>query len=201
MSKIVLYVEGDTEVALKKHLKAFLDERAETEGKPKVTLETRKLVTRKADKLHRDVKRELRRRDVLGVVGLIDVFPNFKNAEEAKRHLRRAVGDEPNFYPHAAQYDVEAWLLPFWNDICRRIGVRQSSPGSKPETVNGMNPPAYRLTNLYKRAKKPKRDYKKAIEMAAILKGKDLAVAAESCPELKAFLNTLLRLNGLRLLV
>jgi hypothetical protein len=34
--------------------------------------------------------------------------------------------------------------------------------------------------------------------MAAILRGKDLTVAAEQCPEFKSFLNTLLKLAGLK---
>ena len=153
-------------------------------------------MTLNRDKLRGRVRRELAGRDVAGVVGLIDVFPQFENAAAAKAFLRQAAGDLSGFHAHAAQYDVEAWLLPYWDDICRRVGVTQSPPGANPETVDGNNPPAYRLKALYRRAR-PKRKYVKTKEMYAILKGKDLTVAAGRCPEFKAFLNTLLTLSNL----
>ena len=42
---IVLLVEGATETALKKHLKRFLDERAEVERRPKVALRTKDIMS------------------------------------------------------------------------------------------------------------------------------------------------------------
>ena len=66
--------------------------------------------------------------------------------------------------------------------------------------VDQMNPPAYRLQELYQRAKPRPRKYIKTTEMYAILEGKDLAVAAAQCPEFKAFLNTLLTLCDLETL-
>ncbi|MBN1815559.1 MAG: DUF4276 family protein [Anaerolineae bacterium] len=193
---IVLMVEGDTEAALRQHLKAFLDRRAEAAGKPCVRLETRDLVNLAPHRLGHRVGLELHRPDVTAVVGLIDVYPKFKDAAEAKAYLADAAG-QPGFYAHAAQYDVEAWLLPYWDDICRRLGVNQGPPGGNPELVNALNPPAYRLQELYRRARPRPRKYVKTIEMYAILQGKDLTVAAEQCAEFKAFLNTLLTLGGL----
>lgn len=195
--KIILIVEGATESALKQHLKSFLDYRARAAGKPPVRLETRGEMTLDQNKLRGRVKRELRVSDVVGVIGLIDVFPKFSNAVKAKKFLRDAVGNDTRFYAHAAQFDVEAWLLPYWDDICRRVSVRQSPPGANPEMVDGMNPPAYRLKALYQRARPKPRKYVKTTEMYAILKNKDLAFAADRCPEFKAFLNTLLTLSDL----
>jgi hypothetical protein len=195
--KIILIVEGATESALRQHLKSFLDRRAREAGKSPVRLETRGEMTLDRNKLRGRVRRELRAPDVVGVVGLIDVFPDFKNAADAKKFLRNAVGNEPRFHAHAAQFDVEAWLLPYWDDICRRVGVRQSPPGSNPETVDSLNPPAYRLKALYQRARPKPRKYVKTTEMYAILKGKDLTFSAARCPEFKAFLNTLLTLSDL----
>jgi hypothetical protein len=193
---IVLMVEGDTEKALKQHIKAFLDDRARASNKPYVRLVTRELVNIAPQRLAHRVRLELRDPGVEAVVGLIDVFPRFKSAAEAKAYLADAV-NHPSFYAHAAQYDVEAWLLPYWEDICRRVGVHQSPPGNNPEWVDQMRPPAYHLETLYRRARPRPRKYVKTTEMYAILKGKDLTFAANRCPEFKAFLNTLLVLSDL----
>jgi hypothetical protein len=196
---VVLLVEGETETALKGKLKAFLDEQAEAEGRPKVALRTRDIMTLNRSKLRRRVSLELRDPRVTAVVGLIDVYPNFISADDARQFLRSAVGDEPRFYAHAAQYDVEAWLLPYWDFICKRLGVQRARPGTNPEEVNRDHPPSKRLNELYRIAK-PSRKYVKPIEMAAILRNQDLTVAANQCPELKSLLNTLLTFGNLTLL-
>jgi Domain of unknown function (DUF4276) len=197
---VVLLVEGATETALKTKLKEFLDMRAEMEGKPKVRFQTRDIMSLNPERLLRRVQLELERHDVTAVVGLIDVYPQFRDADEAKRFLREAVGNEPHFYPHAAQFDVEAWLLPYWDAICQRVGVQQNRPGSNPEQVNDQNPPSKRLQALYQRAKPKPRKYIKQNEMAAILHDKDLAVAAAKCGEFKSLLDTLLMLSELKAL-
>lgn len=189
---IVLLVEGATETALKGALKRFLDARAKALGRPKVALRTKTLLTQGG--LQRRIKQELRDPKVTAVVGLIDVYPNFKSAAQAKAFLRKKANNDPRFYAHVAQYDVEAWLLPFWDDICKRLKVKRARPGTKPEQVNHHKPPSKRLAELY-RIKR--RKYKKPIEMAAILKNKDLTIIANQCPEFKAFLNTLLTLSNL----
>jgi hypothetical protein len=194
---IVLMVEGATEAALKQHVKAFLDRRAQASGRPRVRLETRDIVNVGSRGFRRRVELELHNPSVEAVVGLIDVYPDFQDAAEAKAYLLDAAANHPRFYAHAAQYDVEAWLLPYWEDICRRVGVRQASPGSNPEMVDRSNPPAYRLRELYRRARPRPRKYVKTTEMYAILQGKDLTIAAGQCAEFKAFLNTLLTLSGL----
>lgn len=199
--RVVLLVEGDTETALKEHLRRFLAERANLENKQPLGLDTRQNVTDIKSKLVHRVRLELQKSDVLAVVGLVDVFPKYKDATDAKTQLRNAAGNHPQFYAHAAQYDVEAWLLPYWNDICRRLRVQRQSPGSDPEQVNGANPPAHRLQELYRLAKPKARKYAKVTEMRTLLANKDLTVAANQCPELKAFLNTLLNLGGLILLL
>lgn len=196
---IVLLVEGDTEVALKGHLKRFLDGRAAVAQKPRVRLETRQnVVNESPERIRGRVERELRRPGVVAVVALIDAYPRFSRREEpataAKRYLREAVGENPRFHPHVALYDVEAWLLPYWDDIRSAVGGRLSRPGGNPEEVDGQNPPSHRLKQLYESAGKR---YVKTIEMNRLLEGKDLTVAAGQCPEFRAFLNTLLELSGL----
>ena len=196
---IVLLVEGNTETALRDKLKSFLDERAAMESKPKMALRPKDIMALNPGKLCHRVRLELRDPRVTAVVGLIDVYPEFTSASDAKRFLRDAVGDEPRFYAHTAQYDVEAWLLPYWDFVCKRLGVQRARPGADPEQVNLERPPSRRLDELYRIAKPP-RKYIKPLEMAAVLRNQDLTVAAAQCSELKSLLNTLLTLAGLTLL-
>jgi hypothetical protein len=166
------------------------------EGRPKVALRTKDIMTLNAGKLRGRIRLELRDPRVTAVIGLIDVYPNFPSAADAKDFLRQAADSNPRFYAHAAQYDVEAWLLPYWNDICRRTGVQRAAPGPQPEQVDLQHPPSRRLEELYRLAT-PGRKYVKPIEMTAILRDKDLTIAADQCPELKCLLNTLLALADL----
>ena len=132
------------------------------------------------------------------VVALTDVYTGtdeFKDAQDAKDKMRRWVGEESRFYAHAAQHDFEAWLLPFWTDIQRLAGSTAPKPSSHPEQVNHGRPPAYRLKEVFRTGNKG-RSYVKTRDAARILREHDLAVAAQECPELKAFLNTLLGLCG-----
>ena len=195
---VVLLVEGATETALESHIKRFLDQRAERESKPKLALKTKPFRTMPSEKqLRKRLSLELRDNRVTAVIGLLDVYPNFGSAAEVKELMRRAAGYDERFYAHAAQLDVEAWLIPYWEFICNRIGVNRTRPGSNPEQVNNTNPPSKHLGALYQIAK---RKYKKPIEMNAILERQDLTLAARECREFRLLLNTLLRLGGLNLL-
>ena len=192
---VILLVEGATETALKRHLKRFLDHRATTENKPRLALRTKSLRTvPSAVQFQKRVRLELGSKGVEAVVGLLDVYPKFESADEAKEFMRKAAGFDERFFAHAAQYDVEAWLLPYWEFICHRIGVTRSRPGANPEQVNHMSPPSRRLEELYRIAK---RKYKKPLEMTAILERQDLSIAARECRELRLLLNTLLKIGGL----
>ena len=198
--RIVLLVEGETEIALKAVLKTFLDQHATQHGQPYVRLQTRKIKSLNQESLGRQIRLELQARENSAVVGLIDVFPRFKHANAAKDYLveaARSASVGHGFHAHAAQYDVEAWLLPYWDVICDRIGFRQSRPGHNPEEVDDVKPPSYLLRELYRRAK---REYTKTDQMPIILADKDLTIAANACPEFKSFLNTLLTLSNLPLL-
>jgi hypothetical protein len=199
--KIVLLVEGKTETAFQEKLGAFLGERCEQQGKPKIGLRTKPMDTRlmNAERVRERVMMSFRDPDVTRVLALVDVYPRFESAQEAKTFLRKAVGDEPRFHAHAAQFDFEAWLLPYWDDICKCLKVRKQKPAANPEQVNCLKPPSQHLIELYHLAKPP-RSYDKARDGKAILRDKDLTVAANQCPELKDLLNTLLGCAGLELL-
>ncbi len=199
--KIVLLVEGKTETAFRDKLKAFLDERCDRQGKSKISLRTKPMNSRLMNerRIGERVTMSLRAPDVACVIALVDVYPNFDSARAAKEFLRRAVGGEPRFHAHAAQFDFEAWLLPYWDDICKRLKVEKQRPGANPEQVDHLKPPSRHLAELYRLAKRA-RSYDKARDGKAILRDKDLTVAASQCPELKGLLNTLLGCAGLDLL-
>jgi hypothetical protein len=113
------------------------------------------------------------------------------------RKTRCGSGSDPNdrFYPHAAQHDFEAWLLPFWDDIQKLAGHNRTAPSGTPESVDHTRPPSFHIRNIF-RAGRCRDDYSKPRDAARILRGKDLSIAARACPELKAFLNTILTLCG-----
>ncbi len=201
-NEIVLLVEGRTETAIKPILKAFLDRRCESEGKPKVRLTTKPLDSSllKEKTVRNRVVRNLKRPGVLGVVALIDVVASgrpmrFANAAAAIKFLAECAPNESRYRAHAAQHDFEAWLLPYWDAICTRVKVTKNAPGANPEAVNHDHPPSRHLKELYRSAK-PTKDYDKPRDALAILRGKDLLVSAEKCPQFKAFLNSLLDLAG-----
>jgi hypothetical protein len=151
------------------------------------------------DKLRRTVENLLQRRPKAdAVIALTDVYTggqDFRDAADAKKKMRTWVGNNPNFYPHAAQHDFEAWLLPFWSDIQELAGHTKNAPAGPPESVNHDKPPSYHLREIF-RIGTCRDQYSKPRDAGRILRGKDLAVSANQCPELKAFLNTILRLSG-----
>jgi hypothetical protein len=130
------------------------------------------------------------------VIALTDVYTgkqNFKDANDAKEKMRRWVDKNPNFYPHTALHDFEAWLLPYWTTIQDLAKHKSSSPSGSPETVNHQKPPSYWIKEIFSSGL-CKRDYDKVIDGKAILKKKDLMIAIQACPELKAFVNRIIPL-------
>ena len=132
------------------------------------------------------------------VIALTDVYTgtnDFLDAADAKAKMRQWVGPESRFHPHVAQYDFEAWLLPYWDEIKNLAGHNRNAPPGLPETVNHIHPPSYHIKEIF-RVGNRRRDYSKPRDANRILRGKDLGVAAVQCPELRAFLNTILTLCG-----
>jgi hypothetical protein len=136
------------------------------------------------------------------VIALTDVYTgtnDFIDAADAKWKMQAWVGNSTRFHPHAAQYDFEAWLLPYWSDIQKLAGHNKSAPPGPPEAVNHYRPPSHHIRETF-RAGTCRDDYSKPRDAGRILRGNDLAVSADKCPELKAFLNTILTLSGAELL-
>ena len=197
--KITVLVEGRTEQAFKPHLVEFL--RGRLAGRmPVIDFFPCNGRVYKEDKLRRTVEILLanRNRPSDAVIALTDVYTgngDFADAADAKAKMRGWVGSNPKFYPHAAQYDFEAWLLPYWADIIALAGHNKQAPSAHPETVNHNKPPSRHIGEVFRTGSKG-RTYSKARDANRILTGNDLAVSAGKCSELKAFLNTILSLSG-----
>ena len=197
--KITVLVEGKTERAFKPFLLEFLKTRL---GGRMPNIDPFPYDGRipKEDKLRRTVEALLRNGRVPSdaVIALTDVYTgtnDFIDAADAKLKMRSWVGNDPRFHPHVAQHDFEAWLLPFWSDIQKLAGHNKGAPHGPPESVNHNRPPSYHIAEIF-RIGTCRDGYSKPRDAARILRGKDLTIAANKCPELKAFLNTILTLGG-----
>jgi hypothetical protein len=199
--RIALLVEGKTETAFLPHLRGFLE--ARLSGKmPKLDplpydgrIPTGAKLRRVVGQLLNDPSKPADH-----VVALTDVYtgtqpPDFPTAAEAKTKMREWVGGEERFHPHVALHDFEAWLLPYWPVIQKLAGHNRTAPGGNPETVNHNNPPAHRLREIF-RIGTCRDDYVKPRDAARILRECDLSVAITQCPQLKAFVNTILSVSG-----
>lgn len=197
--RIAILVEGATEKAFMPKLREFLSARLEPGTMPKLDPVPFDGRVPTGDKLRRTVGYLLSGRNAAdAVIVLTDVYTGtreFSNAQDAKDKMQAWVGGEPRFFPHVALHDFEARLLPFWDDIRNLAGSNRKSPGDHPERVNHDKPPAHRLQEMFRTGSTGK-SYVKPRDAARILRDRDLAVAAEACPELKAFLNTILSLCG-----
>jgi hypothetical protein len=196
--KVAVLVEGKTEKAFEPHLRAFL--RTRLEGRmPRLDLVIYHGRIHKQQKLRREVENLLSgKRPADAVIALTDVYTgtdDFKDASDAKHKMREWVGPNVKFHPHAAQHDFEAWLLPYWAEVQRLAGHNRGAPTGPPESVNHNRPPSRHLQEIF-RIGTCREDYAKPRDANRILQGKDLAVSAAQCPELKAFLNTILTLCG-----
>jgi hypothetical protein len=154
--RIAIIVEGDTEAAFLPRLCAFLQPRL-AGAMPKLDPVRYDGRIPTGDRLRRDVERLLtdRKHPADAVIALTDVYtgthpPEFQDAADAKAKMRSWVGANARFFPHAAQHDFEAWLLPYWDEIRSLAGHNQASPAASPETVNHMKPPAHRLRELFR---------------------------------------------------
>lgn len=193
--RIAILVEGATEKAFEPILRDFLKSRLQQQM-PKLQFIPDDGRIPKEEKLRRKVENLLTGRDAFNaVIALTDIYTgtnDFQDAADAKAKMKMWVGNNPNFYPHAAQYDFEAWLLPYWPTIQKLAGHNKSAPRGLPEQVNHNKPPSYHIKEIFESGKK--RSYSKTRDAAKILKNNNLMDAVNLCPELKEFLNTILSL-------
>jgi hypothetical protein len=197
--RIAILVEGQTERVFLPYLREFLG-RSLHDRMPKLIPHLYNGRINKHAKLKRDVDALLRGSNPVAdhVIALTDVYTgsgDFLNAEDAKQKMRSWVGPNERFHPHVALHDFEAWLLPYWPDIQKLAKHNRSAPVGTPESVNHHHPPSYHVKEIF-RIGNAGRYYTKTRNAKRILEGKDLSIAASSCPELRAFLNTILTLSG-----
>lgn len=196
--RIVVLCDGKTEQVLRPALRGLLHRRTSS---TRVGIDTKTLGGSVArSKLPRILALEARRQDVIAVVGLTDVYPDFRSADEAKNSLRQLAAASPGvvkFRAHVAKFEVEAWLMPFWAEIAAGLKVQAKPPRGRPEEINDQDPPSKHLEALYRRAGTA---YQKPRDAAKWLTPDRLEIAAKQCPELKSFLNSLLELAGAELL-
>jgi hypothetical protein len=198
--KITILMEGQTESVFLAPLREFL--RPRLSRMPKLDpFPCRQLLPIESE-LKKTVELLLsdRKDPSDAVIALTDVYtgtnpPRFNTAKDAKEKMRSWVGDNDRFHPHAAQYEFEAWLLPYWDQIQKLARHNMASPRANPELVNHGKPPSHHLKAIY-RAGNRRDEYSKTRDALRILRNQDLTVAADQCPELKAFLNTILQLCG-----
>ena len=195
--KIAIIVEGKTERVFKEVLVAFFEPRL-SGRMPYLDFVPYHHRIPKREKLVRLVANLLGsgKKPAEAVIALTDVYTgtnDFKDAADAKNQMAEWVGQEPRFHPHAAQYDFEAWLLPYWDRIKKLAKHDKKAPAGKPETVNHENPPSKRISEIF-RIGACKRHYVKPRDAVRILRGQDLTISADACPELKSFLNTIVTL-------
>jgi hypothetical protein len=115
--KITILVEGRTERVFRPVLREFLEPRLKNRMPHLDMLCCNGRVPKQED-LKRKVQRLLGKgpKPSDAVIALTDVYTgtkDFLDASDAKEKMREWVGVEDRFYPHAAQYDCEAWLLPY----------------------------------------------------------------------------------------
>lgn len=190
--RIAILVEGETEKVFIPHLRKFLAGRLAGRAPILDPVPQKGRIPTK-EKLKRVVEGLLRERKGAAdhVIALVDVYPDFRSAEEAKAKMREWVGPESCFHPHVALHDFEAWLLPFWDVIKALADHNQTSPGPNPESVNHNNPPSKRIEELFLKGKKGK-SYVKPRDAGRILREADLSIAIAQCSELKALVNTII---------
>jgi len=197
--RIAILVEGRTERAFKPYLLAYLQTRLA--GKmPKLDFVPYDGRIPTGDKLKRVVANLLnnKRHPAEAVIALSDVYtgsipPEFPTAQVAKAKMKEWIGGEDRFHPHVALHDFEAWLLPYWEKIKRLTGSNRKPPHSSPERVNHGNSPAYVLAEIFRTGSKTE-GYVKTRDAGRILKDEDLSVSVSACPELKAFVDTIVYL-------
>lgn len=198
--KIALIVEGKTEVAFLPSLRAFLKSRLPN-NMPRIDPLPYNGRIPKEQKLQRVVAHLLSGTNAADhVIALTDVYtgtqpPEFHDAADAKIKMRQWVGSEQRFHPHAAQYDFEAWLLPYWLTIQKLAGHNRTAPPGHPEAVNHSRPPAHRIMEVFE-VGQCRDSYIKPRDAARILRDNDLSVAIGQCSELKALVNAFLSVCG-----
>jgi hypothetical protein len=200
--KIVIIVEGETERVFLPFLRKFLNTRLKN-NMPKIHIHLYRGRIPKQDQLMRIVNNHLSGKGSADyVIALTDVYTGsalheFENAADAKAKMKSWAGNESRFFPHAAQYEFEAWLLTYWETIQKLANHNMSPPGANPENVNHDRPPSYWIREIFRKGKRGG-NYIKTRDAGRILRENEnnFLATINKCPELKALVNTILGICG-----
>jgi hypothetical protein len=196
--KISIIIEGKTEKAFMRYLKKYLQERL-SGRMPKLDPFPCDGRIPIHEELKQTVHRLLSGKNAADhVIALTDVYTgthDFHNAADAKVKMADWIGDEPRFHPHAAQYEFEAWLLPYWTTIRKLAKHNRAAPAGNPENVNHNKPPSRHIQEIFEIGH-CRDSYVKPRDAGRILQENDLSTAIEDCSELKAFVNTIFSVCG-----
>ena len=163
--KIAILVEGKTEIAFKEKLLEFLRSRLQG-SMPKLSFKAQYGRIPKEGKLKRMIDNFLTNDGFDAVLALTDVYTgtsDFSSATDARTLMKTWAENNPNFYPHTAAHDFEAWLLPYWSTIQKLTKHNLAQPSGAPETVNHSRPPSKRINEIYRLGRK--REYNKISDL------------------------------------
>ena len=199
--RFVLFVEGETEAGVRDLLLRWLSPPRIPKGKQAGITPVRfRGWSNYHDQIAKKVSLSLSENDVIGGIGLLDLYgppypKNHKTVAEryrwAKEELEKKV-DHPKFRQHFAVHETEAWLLADPKIFPREVADALPARCKRPETVNFDEPPAKLLERLYRT--KATRYYRKRIDGIYLLQKLSPEKAAEKCPFLKLLLDDTLEL-------
>lgn len=205
--RFVVLVEGHMErMALPKFLKKWLDLRIA----PAVGVGVRNLggkdhFRKECAKVARDLLGAPNGKDIVGVVGLLDLYDGptcstwyprrLKAADERRawaiHEMEREVGN-PRFKQFFAVHETEAWLLSDPSLFPEPMRTAVAKKGRKPEAVNFREPPSAMLDALYRDHRR--RGYGKTTDGPDLLGRLDPDLAYCKCPALREMLDAMLQM-------
>jgi hypothetical protein len=197
--KIVLLVEGDTEKSV---LPGFFQRwlKGKVDPLPGIFAVNAKGCDKLLKACAQKAAMHLDSRDVLGVIGLIDLHgpecpPHCTTTDKRRDYLRELLEkevDSPRFRQHFAIHELEAWLLSDPNIFPPAVKKALPRKVHAPEQCSGPDLPGALLARLYR--EKTAKDYKKRVHGSELFAKLDPTIAADKCPALAALLGDLLDL-------
>ncbi len=197
--KIAFIVEGESEKLFLSSIRGFLQARCEPGKLPRLVARPLNSNVPPRSQLLKLIRKEFND-SVDFVIVLTDVKGRnqYKDANDAIQQIETSLKGLPQLnkqvFVHAAQYEIEAWLIPFWPRIQSIFRSTAKKPRINPEQINHDKPPSKLLSEVARTSRS--RKYSKTLHLETILKDQDLAIAANECPGLKALLNRILELSG-----
>lgn len=198
---LALFVEGETEgQALPSFFKRWLDPRLPQ------PVRVQSVELGGWGKFNREIVQRVTtvfqqpRAHVVGAVGLLDLYGpplplQLGSVEERRRSAIASIEQQvrhPRFTMHFAVHETEAWLLsqPGIFPVDVRAAIERHA--SRPEAVNGSEPPSVVLNAIYRRALD--RKYRKVVDGTELFKRLDPERARTCCPALDGLLQSMLTL-------